>query len=144
VAAKTRNIRQIVPGSAKQTVLRALVEIRFKDGEALLKTGRPQRRIGAIYVAGYGVECALKARICFDRSARYLDREFHHHDLRRLAEATSLWPRIKRDPSRLGRLRYLQSEWHVTMRYAARPYDPSTVRDFITRAREFTRWLFDD
>ena len=110
----------------------------------MLKTGQPQRRMGAIYVAGYGLECALKARICSDRSERYLDREFHHHDLRRLAEATLLWPRIERDRSRLDRLRYLQSEWHVTMRYAVRPYDPSTVRDFISSAREFTKWLFDN
>ena len=46
----------------KVTVLKELVHVRFRDGEALLKTGEQQRRIGAIYVAGYGIECALKAR----------------------------------------------------------------------------------
>lgn len=131
-------------GFPKQTVLRALVEVRFKDGEALLKTGEPQRRMGAIYVAGYGIECALKARICSDRREFHLDRSFHHHDLRKLAETTALWPDLKGDRDRLSRLTYLQSEWYVTMRYAARPYDANTVRRFINQAREFVRWLFEN
>lgn len=134
-------VRQIANPDPKQTVLRALVKVRLDDGEALLNTRQPLRRIGAVYVAGYGVECALKARICADRNEERLDKQFQHHDLRRLAEATSLWPRMHADPDRFARLRYLESEWFVAMRYAARTYDPSEVNRFIGRARDFTEWL---
>lgn len=125
----------------KRTVLRALSDVRFADGEALLKTGHPERRMGAIYLAGYGIECALKARICADRGDSYLDPQFFHHDLRRLAEATTVWGRIQSSQQRLETLTYLQGMWDVSMRYAQHPYSPAEVRRFIQRGREFVRWL---
>ena len=127
----------------KQTVLRALVSIRFADGEALLNTGRPERRTGALYLAGYGIECALKARICADRSEAHLDPQFFHHDLRKLAEATAVWSQIQGNHQRGDTLTCLQTMWYVDMRYGCRTYDPAEVRRFIQKAREFARWLFD-
>lgn len=120
------------------------MEAPFKDGEALLKTGEPQRRNGAIYAAGYGVQCALKARICLDRGKVYLDQTFHCRDLRRLAEAAALWPAIERDRHLTNRLTHLYGAWRVTLRCASRPYDPHAVRVFIGRAREFAQWLFEN
>jgi hypothetical protein len=125
----------------KRTVLTALVEVRLRDGEALLRSGEPQRRIGAIYVAGYGLECALKARLCQDRRAAKLPREFAHHDLRRLAECSTIWPVLKVDKQWHRAFTSLCSEWAVAMRYAVRPYNPTEVRKFIEKTREFTKWL---
>ena len=128
----------------KVTVLKELVHVRFRDGEALLKTGEQQRRIGAIYVAGYGIECALKARLCDDRRVRRLPAEFRHHNLRKLAERTALWPAIEGDPRRRSLLTFLVSEWEVSMRYAMRPYEEPQVRSFLERAREFAKWLSEN
>lgn len=143
--ARRENMRQRTTGwksdCPKQTVLQALIELRLRDGEALLKMGVPERRSGALYVAGYGLECALKARICADRGETHLDRQLHHHDLRRLAEATGLWPVIKRDNARLRRLVYFQTMWDVRMRYAKRPHGEAEVREFLSPARDFTKWL---
>jgi len=128
----------------KRTVLGALVHVRFRDGETLLSSNEPERRIGAIYVAGYGVECALKARLCAERRADRLPRQFAHHDLRRLVECTSLWPRLKADRQWFGLFVSLCSEWAVSMRYAMYPYDPSGVRRFIEKSKEFVKWLSEN
>lgn len=125
----------------KQTVLRALSKIRLDDGQALLKSNAQQRFGGAIYIAGYGVECALKARICAFRNEDELHKDFFHHDLRRLAEATDKWLEIKASPERQERLAYLESTWMVTMRYEGKSYSKNDVREFIERASGFVTWL---
>jgi hypothetical protein len=124
------------------TVLRDLVRVRFADAEALLRTRVPERRNAAMYMAGYGVECALKAQICVTRDDDCLPAQFFHHDLRRLAEATDKWPAMSgANPQHLDRLTYLESEWRTAMRYAKRNYGYADVVSFIGKAREFTEWL---
>jgi hypothetical protein len=125
----------------KQTVLAALVRVRFADAETLLKTGIPERRNGAMYMAGYGVECALKARICAERGEDHLDKEFYHHDFRRLAENTSKWRNLSASDEWRRTLDTLQSLWEVQMRYTMRYSDPNTVRRYLEMARSFTTWL---
>lgn len=127
----------------KRTVLTALVHVRFRDGETLLRSGEPERRIGAIYVAGYGIECALKARLCVENRVDTLPPQFAHHDLQRLVECTDIWPCLKTNREWYNMFVFLCSEWNVSMRYAMRPYDPLQVRKFIEKAKEFTKWLFE-
>ena len=123
-------------------MLKHLEQLRFKDAETLLRTGIPERRNGAIYLAGYGVECALKAKICVDRGDYQLDSKFFHHDLVRLATETCKWKlmSLKKD-AWYGRLFYLQTMWFVEMRYEVRSHDKEKVRQFIEKAKEFTKWL---
>ncbi len=138
-----RRLKQFAlqPRGPKLTVLRDLVRVRFADAEALLRTRVPERRNAAMYMAGYGVECALKAQICVSRDENCLPAEFFHHNLRRLAEATDKWPSLlEPDPRHLDRLTYLESEWQTAMRYAKRSYDYAYVAGFIDKAREFTEW----
>jgi len=118
------------------------VPLRFKDGETLLRSGKPQQRISAIYIAGYGVECALKARLCDDLHSPFLPTELWHHDLQTLARKTTRWILIEGDPDRLRLFTFLLSEWQVSMRYAIRTYEEKDVRNFLDRAKEFTKWLF--
>jgi hypothetical protein len=123
----------------KASVLLALSAIRFADGEALLRTERPERYGGAIYIAGYGVECALKARICHDLRQVSLPEKFWRHDLVWLAERTRFRCRVRADRQVSDRLRWLAGEWFVSMRYQRYPYDRARVRVFIQRAREFAQ-----
>ena len=48
-------------GTLKTAELRKIAKARLKDAEALLAAHRYD---GAIYLCGYAVELALKARIC--------------------------------------------------------------------------------
>ena len=62
--------------------LRALAELRFKDAQHLLTAGRNS---GAYYLAGYAIECGLKAVIArgFRQgvipSKRFVDRVYTHN-----------------------------------------------------------------
>jgi hypothetical protein len=127
----------------KQTVLRQLVVIRFADASALLNTRVPQRRNAAMYMAGYGVECALKTLICVTRGQDQLEPQFFHHNLWRLAEFTSRWSDLSATGLGRDRLVYIQGEWEVAMRYGVCSYDPRRVLKFIIRAKELTRWLLE-
>jgi len=127
----------------KQTVLRQLVDIRFADATALLNTKTPQRRNAAMYMAGYGVECALKTLICVTRGQDHLEPQFFHHNLWGLAESTSRWSVLSAAGPWRDRLVFIQGEWEVAMRYGVRSYDPKQVLKFITKAKEFTLWLLE-
>jgi hypothetical protein len=95
-----------------------------------------------MYMAGYGVECAIKAQICVSRDDNHLAAQFFHHDLRRLAEATDKWALMSGPDTRfLDRLTYIEGEWQTAIRYAKRSYAYADVADFIVKAREFTEWL---
>lgn len=123
----------------KRVVLCALVETRFHDGETLLKTGQPQRRNGAVYIAGYGLECALKARICVDLQLDRLPRKYWHHDLLRLAETTTLWPSMAANRDMLDSFKTFVAEWVVGMRYEKVPLEAHATLKFINRARSFAK-----
>jgi len=128
----------------KVTVLVTLAATRFDDGIALLRTGRPARYGGAIYIAGYGLECALKAKICVDQHLDKLPRKYWHHDLLRLAEATARWSSMSANRNLLDKFKTLAAEWDVGMRYEKVPLESRAVLDFIGRAKdvakEFGTW----
>lgn len=135
-----RRVKMLGEGT-KRTLLAELVHVRFRDGEVLLRSGEPERRIGAIYVAGYGIECALKARLCMERRVEKLPPEFKHHDLQSLARCTSAWRQLEDDRNWLARFTSLCEEWNVSMRYAKYPYEAPRVISFLQKAKEFIKWL---
>ena len=73
--------------------LQALSKIRVKEAKALLSAGLHD---GAYYLAGYAVECALKACIAKEtRKHEFPDKkrvdDSHTHNLQKLAELAELW-----------------------------------------------------
>ncbi len=82
--------------------LQALTRARLKDARALL---RARRYDAAYYVAGYAVECALKA--CIAKATREHDfpsrdtvLKSHTHNLRDLLRVASLWDELELEGSR--------------------------------------------
>ena len=49
--------RRIAPGGTRGTLFQAVAQIRLRDADILLKE---QRHEGALYLAGYAIECILK------------------------------------------------------------------------------------
>lgn len=75
-----------------RTELQELSEIRLQESKALLQAGFPE---GAYYLAGYAVECALKA--CIARKTRehdFPEKKFvidsHTHDIGKLLQLAEL------------------------------------------------------
>ena len=93
-------------------ILQALVEARLADAQALLKA---KRFDAAYYLAGYVIECALKA--CIAKKTKrhdFPDKDFarkaYTHDLEDLAQLAGLKDTLKlqfrQDPS-------LETQWGV-------------------------------
>jgi hypothetical protein len=72
--------------------LQQLTELRLREAKALLAAGFPQ---GSYYLAGYAVECALKACIAkrtreHDFPEKKLVNDSHTHDLSKLLQLADL------------------------------------------------------
>ena len=124
-----------------RTDLQALAITRLTEAKSLLAAGHPS---GAYYLAGYAVECALKAVIAKrTRQHDFPDKQdvldSYIHDLRRLAK-----------PARLAELLQKQietnipfrqnwrtvSSWSEASRYET--YDQAMAGDMIAAVEDFT------
>ena len=86
--------------------LQALSELRLNEAKALFSAGFPE---GAYYLAGYAVECALKACIAkrtqeHDFPDKKLADKTYTHDLERLIDAAELSNSFKKDKTSNSRL----------------------------------------
>ena len=103
--------------------LQALSRVRLVEAKALLNAGLPD---GAYYLAGYAVECALKACIAKEKQ-RY---EFpekkrvnasHTHDLRELVKVANLegpWEAAAKENAEFRKYWNVVQSWSEQSRYA--------------------------
>jgi HEPN domain-containing protein len=99
-----------------------IAELRLRESRVLLAAGFPD---GAYYLAGYAVECALKA--CISKRTREHDfpekklvNDSHTHDLGKLLQLAELKVEldlvIEADPAMRSNLETVQ-DWSETSRY---------------------------
>ena len=132
-----------------RTEIRKAAAKRLADARALLQAGEGHRR-GAMYLAGYAVECKLKAigmevencwtlRELADHWDVDWDRVFTH-DLERFAKQLSLWNRLK-----AGTVwRHFAGEvnqWNPAWRY--NPHEPAAdkAEAFLEAVVLVMQWL---
>jgi hypothetical protein len=129
----------------KYTVLRALANMRLDDARCLWEFGvrnkQPQRRNGAVYLAGYAVECALKAKICMERGDAKLDTAYFVHGLVWLARQTSLWHRRHEHRENWRELVALAGVWEPGLRYETRFQHASDVERLLVGVRRLIAWV---
>jgi hypothetical protein len=130
--------------AVRASVFKALVQIRLDDALSLLDTGEQSRRNGAIYLAGYAVECALKSRVCTDRGEKILDTQFYTHDLTYLLGKTQKHPEIQKNDFWSKRFHSIVSTWSVSMRYSACVLNTSEVQRFLSDCKGFSKWLLSE
>lgn len=102
--------------------LQALSRERLRDAKVLLTHGQ---YVGAYYLAGYSVECALKACIArktcrFDFPDRKAVLDSHTHDVQKLVELAGLKPQLDATFSADGVFKsnwLLITAWKVEDRY---------------------------
>lgn len=142
--------------------LRTVADRRYDDADALRQTGRNARANGAIYLGGFVLECALKAKLLEKfpwlqsagspegRSKR--DREiwslcYRQHDLDAiLARLPELAARISSCEQRssnhlLQSLKSLCAQWTIYARYSPQNADIDDARDFLDQVKELKPWL---
>jgi HEPN domain len=106
-----------------------LAELRLREARALLAAELPD---GAYYLAGYAVECALKACIAkrtqqHDFPDKKLVEKSHTHDVERLLDAAGLSDRLKSDLAKNDELELdweTVREWSEQSRYDLFKDDP--------------------
>ena len=87
-----------------------IAEVRLRESKALLDAGFPD---GAYYLAGYAVECALKACIArrtqqHDFPDKKLVDKSYTHDVEKLLDAAGLKDNLAKD---IGGNKRLEMEW---------------------------------
>lgn len=94
---------------------------------------------GAIYLAGYAVECYLKAAICAALRWSELRTTFAVHDLEALLDYTGLEPELRQAKAVRERFNKIQGMWREGRIRYQRPGGVSKVN-----AEEFLSWVGDD
>jgi len=92
--------------------LKRLSRLRLREARLLLRAGAHQ---GAYYLAGYAVECPLKACIAkqfqqHDIPSRKLVNDAYTHDLDKLLDLAGLRPALQQD---VGAYPPFQTNWYV-------------------------------
>src|SRR6266700_6497019 len=100
--------RPIAPGGTRGTLYAAIARARLDDAACLLK-GR--RADGALYLAGYAIECCLKEAVCVRTGRNYLPATEEVHSWDRLVESARLWPAIKAQPEVFSLYSSLAEKW---------------------------------
>jgi hypothetical protein len=142
--------------------LRTVADRRFNDAAALRDTGKNERANGAIYLAGFVVECLLKAKLLeihpwlanagFPQGRSTADRQlwslcYRSHDLDEiLARLPTVTTRIsaleQRSAQRLGQsLKSICAQWTVFARYSPYNADIDDARVFLDQVEELKPWL---
>ncbi|HML17498.1 MAG TPA: HEPN domain-containing protein, partial [Bryobacteraceae bacterium] len=119
---------------------RKLAETRLEDAKALLEAGRFD---AAYYLAGYAVECALKA--CISRHTREFDfpprsvSEYYTHDLSRLLGTSKLKNELEasfKTDEALAEYWNVVKDWKEDSRYDSEPDAEARARDLIEAISE--------
>ena len=97
--------------------LQQLSELRLREAQALFSAGLPD---GAYYLAGYAVECALKACIAkrtreHDFPDKKLTGESYTHNLIELMRVSQLAPALK---SAMQANSWLADEWNIVQNWS--------------------------
>lgn len=121
------------PPTVKQ--LQLLARARLADAEALLAANRFD---GGIYLCGYVVELALKARICktlkWPHYPAVEPRTFHTHNLDVLLSLSGVEPRFKKDAVLFAALSVV-GKWDETLRYRPPQASQQDLRQMIDAAK---------
>lgn len=110
---------------------------RQRDAQVLL-SGRPASPLGAVYMAGYAIECSLKA-LLRAQNQRFPTSGAAGHDLRQLWETARLRLSDLSDPS--GTKAFFIEQWTTDLRYAATLGSQLPAEELLKGATQLASWL---
>jgi HEPN domain-containing protein len=116
-----------------QADLQELAEVRIREARALL---RSEWYDGAYYLAGYAVECALKACIAKNTNAgdfpdQKLAQQSNTHDLTKLLGVARLERHLPKQPEQVKINWAIVKDWSVLQRYELGASE-SRAREYIS------------
>lgn len=106
--------RSITKGGTRGTVYKAAAWERILDAE---KLHGARRLHGAIYLAGYAIECHLKYAVCEHTGKPHLESSLEIHSWERLAAESGVVHTIRRNQRIQAIYEELAEEWNTSLRY---------------------------
>ena len=131
-------LRQIAPGGTGGTAFREVARVRRTDADVLLAN---QRYRGAIYLAGYAIECLLKWAVTQRRDVVYLPAELETHDWDTLLPETGLAVRLQAEAAMVGVYTELAESWGPELRYLTKDPKPGEARGLYHKLIELYDWI---
>ncbi len=131
----------------KRNDLQKLTRLRLKEAKVLLRNHCPE---GAYYIAGYAVECAIKACIAkrterFDFPDKRFAERIWNHDLAKLITAAGLDEHLKvaKRESRFDDQWAVVTKWNPESRYEqrSRAEAEALIRALENREHGVLKWL---
>jgi HEPN domain-containing protein len=127
--------------------LKALAELRAAEARVLLSRGKQQ---GAYYLAGYAVECALKACIAkqtkrfeFPPKRRYIEKVYSH-DLGTLLDAAGLDAELEKEVATnraFAANRNTVKDWNEESRYRISGLNGTDLCEAVTGPSGVLPWI---
>lgn len=140
---------------------RAVAERRFGDAKCLLNSGDAERANGAIYMAGFVIECLLKALLIerhpnlskpvdpakLSKSDREVFDALNGHEL---DDMLGFLPELEKKLSAVSTpsgqpawraLNDICEEWRVYVRYSPMPAKLKQARTYLDTVEEVKKWL---
>lgn len=126
---------------------RILAELRLDEARVLLRGRRP---LGAYYLAGYAVECALKACIAKQRKRfefpprRKIIEQIYSHDLEALVETAGLGEQLKRhtEADRAFAANWeIVKDWNPESRYKTSGLSGKDLYDAVSGPNGVLPWI---
>lgn len=130
--------RQISKGGTRGSVYRVIGQLRLRDAAFLLRGGRYQ---GAIYVAGYAIECHLKFAVCERKGFIHLPAVLEVHDWDALLIAGGLSSEIQAERRMSGIYSALAEAWGPSLRYRTAAYAPGAARRLYSEFETLYQFL---
>jgi HEPN domain-containing protein len=127
-------------GTTRGTLFKHIAAMRLEDARVLLARNRHH---GALYLAGYSVECALKWAITRRLAVDYLPAHLEIHDLDRLMGESGLAEGMKTDTAIAPLFSALVDEWGPHGRYAAPAMDGTKAKRLYNQIKQVYEWLIE-
>jgi hypothetical protein len=125
-------------GATRGTRYREIARLRIDDAKALLAAKRDH---GAIYLAGYAIECHLKFAVCERNSCVELPAELETHDWDRLIDAAGLHEKLNQQRSIATIYAALSELWGPELRYRTKSFGPREGGKLYNEMEELYQFL---
>jgi hypothetical protein len=119
-------------------VYQEVARIRMEDANTLLANNRHN---GAVYLAGYAIECQLKYACCRRRGETYLQAQLEVHDWDTLVNAAGVLSDIRRQSAIHSIYSALVDKWGPSLRYQTARYRPSEANRLYNEMQQLYDFL---
>jgi hypothetical protein len=132
--------RTIPPGGTRGTVFKTAARARLEDAGILL---RENRYAGAVYLAGYAVECLLKWAVTWRQQRIYLAAEFETHSLDTLLLEAGLAGALHRETAVWDMFAAFADSWGPDLRYLAKAPHPTEADRLYRETSRVYDWIIE-